>query len=57
MMPKSENDQTMERISASVDRCSQLVVEMKRMLDELHRPAPRPQLALVRREEVDDGQR
>ena len=55
-MPKSVDDQRMERISASIDRSLQLVAESKRILDELHGPPPRPQLTLVpKEEEGDDG--
>jgi len=55
-MPKSANDQRMDRINARVERCETLAAELKRMLDELYRPPPPPRLTLVTTdEEGDDG--
>jgi hypothetical protein len=57
-MTEAERDQKMQRISAAIERCSQLIAEMKPMLEELEaRRRPRPRLTLVRNdgEEGDDG--
>jgi hypothetical protein len=47
----------MQRISAAIERCSQLVAEMKPMLEELEaRRRPRPQLTLVRNDDEEANQ-
>jgi hypothetical protein len=48
-MTKAERDQKVQRISAAIERCSQLITEMKPMLEQLEAERrPRPQLTLVR---------
>jgi hypothetical protein len=48
-MTEAERDQKMQRISAGIERCSQLVAQMRPLLEQLEaKRRPRPQLTLVR---------
>jgi hypothetical protein len=53
-MPKSEREQAMERISASLARSEKLADGIRRMIEELCGPR-RPQLTLVPNDDENDA--
>jgi hypothetical protein len=54
-MPKSERDQTMERIRASLERSRKSIAESRRILEEREAERrPRPRLTLVTTDDEED---